>query len=95
MKVHIVNDSKKAIDEFIPGFCLQMMGLYSPKLHDYTLIPCKGKPVSLGYGTYMMPKPPLWPGISWCRARYDGPDGETKGDTSGEKWIRESGDFPL
>lgn len=102
LEVRLHNAGEKAVPQFSPGFCLQLMGAYSPKTFAYTIIPRDEKPFPLTMGRYFVTRPPMWSNVGWVNADYTGSLAYSKrvklGDDfkpPNQKWIQQCGDFPL
>lgn len=102
VEARLQNGSGEPAPEFTPGFCLQLMGAYSPKTFAYTIIPRDERPFPLSMGRYFTTRAAMWANVGWVNADYthsptyplrlrEGDDFEP----ANVKWIHESGDFPL
>ncbi|MBC8868986.1 MAG: hypothetical protein H8E44_06185 [Planctomycetes bacterium] len=101
VEVALTNDGQDPVEDFRPGFCLQIGGASSPKTFAYTIIPQIGKPFPLSGGHPFVARPELWPGIGWVRAHYRDSAAYSERKKLGAAYephrslIAETGDFPL
>jgi hypothetical protein len=102
IEARITNGGPKSVEEFVPGFCVQTVGAYSPRTFVYTVIPRSGRPFPADCGTPLAPRPPLWSANGWLRAAYTGaPACVARAPLASvykpapPNGIRETGDFPL
>jgi hypothetical protein len=102
VEVGLHNAGSDPVPTFTPGFCLQLLGAYSPKTFAYTIIPRDERPFPLSMGRYFVTRPALWANVGWVNADYTGSAAYLlrlkQGDEfepASEKWIHQCGDFPL
>ena len=101
VEAKLTNGSAEPVEAFRPGFCLQIMGAFAPKLFAYTIIPRNKEPFAFFYGRPFEERPALWPGIGWARCHNAHAsvyrDRVRQGDRfkPDRKLLHETGDFPL
>lgn len=101
VEVRLSNAGAEPTATFVPGFCLQPTGAWSPRTFAYTIIPRSGEPMRLDLATPFEPSEEPWPRFGWARAHYAGSEAYQARRAAGEAWepdprrVREVGDFPL
>jgi predicted amidohydrolase len=102
VEVRLHNGGNQLVAGFSPGFCLQIAGAHSPTTFAYTIIPRAGEPFPLSMGRYFADRPEMWPNVGWVRANYTGSAAYAERVKQGpafkpsaERWVHETGDFPM
>ncbi len=101
VEARLTNEGDEPTAIFVPGFCLQLMGEWSPRSFAYTIIPRDGEPLRLDIATQFAPTDEPWPRFGWVRADYANSEAHEARQEAGDAYepddrrVREVGDFPL
>ena len=101
VEARVINDGDEPIASFVPGFCLQPTGDWSPRSFAYTIIPRERQPLRLDLATQFAATDEPWPRFGWVRADYAHSEACAAREAAGDAYepddrrVREVGDFPL